>query len=78
MSLMQTFQLHENENSILAGTNKRVDVKYYLVNNIRISNDLALWAGNYQRYPTVVFVKYLFGEAKLPRIFFNLTRAKNF
>ena len=78
MSLMQTFQLHENEISILAGTNKRVDVKYYLVNNIRISNVLALWAGNYQRYPTVVFVKYLFGEAKLPRIFFNLTRAKNF
>ena len=75
---LQTFQLHENEISVLAGTNKRVDVKYYLVNNIRISNVLALWAGNYQRYPTVVFVKYLFGEAKLPRIFFNLTRAKNF
>ena len=61
----QTFQLHENEISFLAGTNKRVDVKYYLVTNIRISNDLALWAGNYRGHPTVVFLKYLFGEAKI-------------
>ena len=62
---LQTFHLHENVISVLAGTNKRVDVKYYLVTNIRISNDLALWAGNYQGHPTVVLVKYLFGEAKI-------------
>ena len=56
---------------------KKVNINTYILELVQLSNRVQNETQHVQGHPTTVFCKYLFSEANIPRIVYDLRTAKN-